>query len=548
MKLQTTITLTAMAASIALTACSKDDGGGAPQSPQVRVSKASGISCDGGFTTVATESIATVMVAATERQSRDITLRSSSKYGFTESSYNLSANCFVRKGDCEVSDQLMYNHGGDGKSLQLTGHFIVLDDAAKSKYGEIDYSKLDALKLMTKDGTPVSQDTIFGNPSTERKLVLGESYIDREYDPGSVILALVDDTWNKENYQLFKIKINKVVAGEEVSLSYQRIAEAPKSELRNFYCSKQAEFKKNTASKTEGEVTIYGRSYGGYPSSTFGFDYGVNGFDGRFVRAERVMSFGDGQKCSSLSEEMCVTPYVGWVVGYWGGVVDLGDTPLADVKRSSWPNLQSIDPKSAASSLKINRTYLISQLNDTAYTFGAIRITEIDSEGRWVKFNWKRVAIETPSRFVTYTNASIPANEASGETTLTKEWWTGTHFDVALAKRGPPQTEAVFFDAPNAKLYIDNRYFPTHSGIVDVTGKYANVDVVPLDAADRFVNQYKRDAEIKVGSVYVVVTEKFWYRATLAVQVTAFVPGESVTLKYRRLYNGQTFPGRWYKE
>jgi hypothetical protein len=49
MKLQTTLTLIAVAGSIALAACSKDDGGGAPQSPQVRVSKASGISCDGGF-------------------------------------------------------------------------------------------------------------------------------------------------------------------------------------------------------------------------------------------------------------------------------------------------------------------------------------------------------------------------------------------------------------------------------------------------------------------------------------------------------------------
>lgn len=163
------------------------------------------------------------------------------------------------------------------------------------------------------------------------------------------MLALVDDTWSNENYLLFKIKINKVVAGEDVSLSYQRIAEAPRSDFRNFYCSKHAEVK-NAASRTEGEVTIYGRSYGGYDSSTFGFDYGLNGFDGKFVRAERVMSFGDGRKCSSTSEEVCVTPYVGWV-----------------------------------------------------------------------KLNWKRVAIEKSSRFVTYTNVDIPLSEASDETTLTNE-------------------------------------------------------------------------------------------------------------------------------
>lgn len=89
-------------------------GGGAPLNPQARVAKASGISCDSGFTSVSTESITPIMVAATDKQSRDITLRSSTKYCYSESAYNLSGNCLSRKGDCEVSDQLMYNHGSDG--------------------------------------------------------------------------------------------------------------------------------------------------------------------------------------------------------------------------------------------------------------------------------------------------------------------------------------------------------------------------------------------------------------------------------------------------
>ncbi len=436
--------------SLLLGGCSKSENKSGQTDPNNRALKAAGISCENGYKTVAADSIQSVMIASTDTKSRDVTLKSSSKYGYDQSAYNLSGNCFSRQGNgCETRDQLMFNHGGDAKNLSLYGDFVVLDKSAEAQYEDISFDSLDSLNLKTVDGTVVSKDTIFGNPSTDRKLALGESSIYNQYENGSVLLALVDETWANENYQLFKVKVDKVVGGEEVTLSYQRIAEAPKADFKNFYCSKQAEIKKASAGKTEGEAIVFGRSYGGYASSTFGFDYGVNGFDGRFVRSDGVMSFGDVQKCSGTQDELCVTPYVGWVGSYWGGVIDLGNRPLNEVDKTSWPNLQSIDPSTAASAMKQNHTYLVSQLNYRDYTFGAVRVTEIDPQGRWVKFNWKRVAIEQPYRFITYTQVAIPANETFGEVTLGNKWRTETHLDIALAKRvseiGSPATETVYF-------------------------------------------------------------------------------------------------------
>lgn len=49
------------------------------------------------------------------------------------------------------------------------------------------------------------------------------------------------------------------------------------------------------------------------------------------------------------------------------------------------------------------------------------------------------------------------------------------------------------------------------------------------------------------GSVYVISSETLWYKVSLAVQVMEYTPNNSVNFKYKRLYNGQTFPGQWGK-
>jgi len=95
-------------------------------------------------------------------------------------------------------------------------------------------------------------------------------------------------------------------------------------------------------------------------------------------------------------------------------------------------------------------------------------------------------------------------------------------------------------------LRTDNSYFPTYSGIAEVTGQYNSADAVPASIVDSLANQFKPEVAIKTGAVYVVATEKLYAKASLAVQVIEFVPGKSVKLKYKRLYNGQTFPGKWY--
>lgn len=527
--------------------CSKkDDSNNNLNDGKVR---SAGINCESGYTPVSAVSADEVVKSAADRNTHTIELKSSKKYGYEQSAYNLSGNCFSRKGaDCETNDQLFFHHGGDAKNLTVRGHFVLLEKAASSRFDEISIDRLAELQLKTTDGTVVTRDNIFGNPSADRKLVLGESSISNDYEVGSVALALVDDTWSIENYQLFKIKIDSLTAGETISITYQKIAEVPKSDLKNFYCSKQAEIKKASLEKSEGEAIVYGRSYAGYEASTFGFDSGTNGFDGRFVRSNRVMSFGSVNKCLGSQTEFCISPYVGWVVGYWGGVIDLGDKELKQVERSMWPNLQSIDSKSAAAELRVNKTYLISQLTDGEYTFGAIRISEIDPQGRWVKFNWKRVAIEKPSRFASYTQVAIPSNELLGQTTLSSDG--GTQLDIAFAKSSseqPLRTEQLSFYRGENTLNVDNRYFPTHSGIVDVTSTYRNLDTIPEGAADSLVNKFQRSVPVKDGAIYIVSIEKFWYKATLAIQVIGNVPNKSVTLKYKRLYNGQTFPGQWDK-
>lgn len=551
MSFKTIFVLASVLGSLTLAGCSKSDNKSGPADADNRTLKVAGFSCDNGYSAIATDSITSIMITATDTKSRDVTLKSSSKYGYDQSAYNLSGNCFSSQGNgCESSDQLTY--GGDTKNLRLYGSFVVLDKSAQNKYDQISFDSLDSLNLKTIDGTVVSKDTIFGSPSTDRKLALGGSSVyNNQYENGSVLLALVDDTWAYE-YQLFKVKIEKVLSGEEVTLSYQRIAEAPKADFKNFYCSKQAEIKKASAGKTEGEAIVFGHSYGGYRSSSFGFDYGVNGFDGRFVRSDQVMKFADGQKCYGAQIELCITPYVdvGLAAGSWGGVIDLGNKPLSEIDRSSWPNLQSIDPSTAASWMKENHTYLVSQLDDIDYTFGAVHVTEIDPQGRWVKFNWKRVSIEKPYRFINYTQVAIPANETFGEVTLGNKRWTETGLDIALAKRISeidwPVTETVYFSAYSKTLRTDNSYFPTYSGIAEVTGQYNSADAVPASIVDSLANQFKPEVAIKTGAVYVVATEKLYAKASLAVQVIEFVPGKSVKLKYKRLYNGQTFPGKWY--
>jgi hypothetical protein len=80
-----------------------------------------------------------------------------------------------------------------------------------------------------------------------------------------------------------------------------------------------------------------------------------------------------------------------------------------------------------------------------------------------------------------------------------------------------------------------------------VTGQYSSAYAVPASIVDSLANQFKRDVAIKNGAVYVVATERFFAKASLAIQVVEFVPGKSVKLKYKRLYNGQTFPGKWDK-
>lgn len=502
---------------------------------EYEISLTKGITCGEAYKTITADSFGSIMVSSTDLQQRTVTLRSWSKYGFNQSAYNLSRNCFSRQGKgCEISDQL-YSPGGDRMGLSLKGHFLILDKTAQIKYDEISFDSFDSLNLKTMDGTGLTLDTVFGNPSSERKLAPRETQPDgyNKYEKGSVLLALVDDLSRDDKYQLFKIRIERVIAGEEVSISYQRIAEAPKTELRNFYCSRQAQIRKESA-KAEGEAVVFSSSYGGVESSTFGFDYGVNGFDGRFVSSEEVMSFSDGKTL------------VGRFNGYWGGVIDLGNKPLSEIDRSSWPDLQSIDPRTKLSEMKANHTYLVSQLTDKAYTFGAIRVTEIDPQGHWIKFNWKRVSIEKPYRFVTYTEVATPSNEAFGEVTLGNKWWKETHLHIALAERFPeidsPVTETVYFKKDLNVLSVDNRFFPAYSGVVEVTGQYNSVDAVPASIVYNLENQFKRDAAIKTGSVYVVAAETFFAKSSLAIQVVEFVPGESVKLKYKFLYNGQTFP------
>jgi len=372
-----------------------------------------GINCESGYKSINAESATAIMKDTTDVGVRSVTLMSSSKHGYDNSAYNLYESCFSRKSEsCTTTDQMMFNHGGDAKNLSVDGHFILLDTDSQAKYDQIDFAKLDELSLKTVDGTAVSKDSIFGNPSTDRKMALGESSIYRDYTHGTSFLVLLDDTWSNDEYALFKMKVDEVVPGEKVTLIYQRIAEAPKDDLKNYFCSRKAAIE--AAKKDSGSVTVYGRSYGGYSSSTFGFDFGVNGFDGHFVKSERVMSFSTARKCSHDQSKMCVQPYVGWVVSYWSGVIESAES-LEDINKASWPELQSIDPDSASKDLEENKTYLISQLNNDTYTFGAVHISEIDPDGGWVKLDWKKVAIEEPYRFAQYTQVPITPNEANGQ-------------------------------------------------------------------------------------------------------------------------------------
>ena len=525
-----------------LTGCSSDNDSTPSTVPEKLV--VSGIDCTSAYKSVQTESILKFIADASDKEVRSITIKSSSKFGYDESAYSLSENCFARKGECAGSDQLMYNHGGSPTHFSVDGHFIKLDASSAAKFDQIDFSNLAALQLQTAEGLSITKESIFGTPSETQNLVLGSSSGD--FKVGDVLLTLVDDTWSNDNFQLFKFRIDRVSPNNEISFTYQRIAEAPKTDFKNFYCSKQAQIKKASQGVSEGEGIVFGSTYGGHRSSGFGFDYGTNSFHGKFVHSDDIFSFGELRACSEGKQ--CIIPYVGYVASYWGGVVDVDQTPLESVTRSSWPDLQKIDPQSNLLPLAENRTYLISQLNNQNYTFGAIRIHEIDPAGRWAKFSWKRVAIEKPTRFITYTEVKIPNTDASGRIKLTSSWWTGSHMDVIFAKsinESPHFTEHVYFQASDNTLNIDNRYFPAHSGIVDITASHSSVDKVPKSIANKLKGKFGNSVPIKKNHVYAVVSEQLMFRAVLAVQVVDLVPGKSVRLKYVRLYNGQTFPGEW---
>lgn len=481
--------------------------------------------CDAPFDTSSVKSSVELMRASSDTTTKSVTLKSATKYGYNESAYNISQSCFARKGDgCEVQDQIFFNHGGDPKALQAyKGQLIYLRDEDSAKFDSISFENLDSLDLKSHTGASVSKATLFQKPVGS----IWTSYWSlNPIKPGITAILLLNDPYYSRKYQLFKLKVVDLEAGDHITFVHQRMAEAADDEVRNFICSRRA-ILKTIGQKPEGEITIFTGERTG-----FDFETGLDSEDNEYILSKSYSQIIFGGPVPTTNGPKGIEAGVANGEESFGRIIGVGDKALSEISRQSWTEQKQIGAWPSTLTLKENSTYLISHINGKRSLFAAIRIAKIDDNG--IRLQWKRVAEEPSLRI-----SNFVADRASQE----------PRFEYATMDSDPshaPNTEiarvgfpgfirTVKFDPKTDSLIVESRIFPAHSGIIDATSNYVSLEVIPTSVDSSFTGAYKESEPIRVGACYVIATENFKERSVIVLEVVGFVPGRSVSVRYKIL-------------
>lgn len=500
--------------------------------------------CDDPYVKVSTNSPIALVRASTDSTLRTVTLKSTSKYGYSEGVYNLSDGCFARKGNgYKEFDQLMFNNGGRPTDLSISGEMHLLRDQDAAKFDSITLENLDSLDLKSNRDTLISKAALFDNfiPAKRFSKSRGE-----EFKTGNVVMAILNDPFSSGKYQLFKMKLVEVQGGERITISYQRLAEANDSDVRDFICSRRTELKA-LGQKTSGDTTIDPNA----TRSNFDFETGLNGEERTFVNYNltgqlSIQLYSQRSSSENATEATKIFASVPAVYddGSFSRIVAIDDTPLSEVTRASWQPLDQLGSASLSLEAKENTTYLISHFNEKRFLFAAVRILKIDDKG--VRLQWKRVAKEPATRFMNFVVDSKSPEATFELATVGSDYVSYLKFPESKARNGQHNNmnRKLKFDAAAGTFVAEARVFPQYAGIIDVTSNYVSLDVIPPSAEDYFTGSFKASESIRMGARYIVAAETYENRSVLAIEVVGFVPGKSVTVKIRLLTDLTTKPLR----
>lgn len=465
--------------------------------------------CDAPFSMTTVASSLDLMRASPKTEPKIVTLKSSLNFGYDESAYNLSDGCFSRKGGgCEVSDQMHFNHGGSPDSLQYRGRTVVLSPADSSKFDSIDFPTLDSLNLKSVDGLAITKASLFNRHVGSQ---LNGDWPSDSVRSGSTALVLLEDPFYSRKYQLYKIKIVNVQPGNQITISHQRIAEADDDAVRNFICSRRS-ILQSVASKGAGEATVTADAQTG-----FDFETSLDRDDRRYIgsKSHGQIWFERGSQDGSASALLQNNPYDS------SQIIAVGDKALEEISRSSWPSIRETDANPRRLSLKENTTYLLSHFDETRSLFVAIRVLRIDGTG--VHFQWKRFAREPAQRVANFVLRATSTESTSELAT------------IEAASSFQQIDRDIIYNGERDTLIVENRTFPTYVGIVDVTTSYISLDVIPPSVNFNLQGVFKDSERVRLGARYVIAVENFSERTVLAFEVVGFIPGKSVTVRYKKL-------------
>jgi len=204
--------------------------------------------------------------------------------------------------------------------------------------------------------------------------------------------------------------------------------------------------------------------------------------------------------------------------------------PLSEISRSALPTLDQFPTGPMVLPLAEKTTYVVAHINANRTLFGAIRILKMDAKG--IRFEWKRIATEAPIRSMKFTAQGISPVPGYALATMN----IGRPVQSNVDRNGFSDfNPGIKFDEKNGTLTIEERVFPDFTGIVDVTANYVSLEVIPVSVDANFAGVYQAAATIRIGARYLIATETFKKRSVDIIEVMGFVPGKSVTVKYKRL-------------
>jgi hypothetical protein len=427
-------------------------------------------------------------------------------------------NCGYGVHSSLTSDDILYI----GTSGYSTGKVIDLG---------IDYKDYDKINVsgdyILFPDTKVELDKIYSKFSTQKPT---ENLSRIKLKEGHVYLVRTIN-WPEED-MLFKMRVDNLNSGKDMTITFKRLVEVPARNLKRYVLDMNRYTEEVEAKKNSGIVTLYDRSLwaGGYAPSTFNFFYGTR--DNQFItRNSWDMGFDGGSRsvfrCSNSRCE----------------IFSLGGVALDKIYLKDFPEPNYIGLKRSRAAIEVGNTYLIMSY-EYSYDYDAKGVwaafTILDQEEglkRWVKVKWKKFKSEKEVDPFILTNFHI--DSSIKESSFKRRYGHSLYADFMGLEN---YCSSDIHLSPDRFSFGSNFQGGTHR----IKKKLENIKLNDLDESkfktDFFSRKKRMGSHYRKGHRYIYRAKTLWEDLVIAFEFVGYT-AKDVTIRYKILSAGLAIEG-----